>query len=89
LEFGTYYHCADNIHFYERHFELAQEITKEPIKNPNFFMLKTPLFTMDNDTMNLTEAGIKFLNEVETLIQNKPINQEQAKAVLNNYFYIQ
>jgi thymidylate synthase len=89
LALGTYYHCADNIHFYERHFELAQEIVKEPLKNPNFFMLKSPLFIMKDNNMELTEAGSNFLNEVETLIQNKPINQEQAKAVLNNYFYIQ
>jgi hypothetical protein len=52
-------------------------------------MLKTPLFVMKDNIMVLTVAGIKFLNEVENLIQTKPINQEQAKAVLNNYFYIQ
>ena len=89
LSLGTYYHCADNIHFYERHFELAQEIIKEPTKNPNFFMLKTPLFVMKDNIMNLTDAGSAFLLQVENLIQNKPITQEQAKAVLNNYFYIQ
>ena len=89
LALGTYYHCADNIHFYERHFELAQEIIKEPLKNPNFFLLKTPLFVMKDNIMVLTVAGIKFLNEVEELIQNNPITQEQSKAVLNNYFYIQ
>jgi hypothetical protein len=44
---------------------------------------------MKDNIMVLTVAGSKFLNEVEELIQNKPITQEQSKAVLNNYFYIQ
>lgn len=89
LSLGTYYHCADNIHFYERHFELAQEIIKEPLVNPHFFMLKAPLFTISNDIMELTDAGTSFLSEVDELIKNPAITQEQSKNILNNYFYIQ
>ena len=89
LSLGTYYHCADNIHFYERHFELAQEIIKEPLANPHFFMLKAPLFTISNDIMELTDAGTSFLSEVDELIKNPAITQEQSKNILNNYFYIQ
>ena len=31
LELGMYYHYADNLHFYERHFDLASEIRFEEI----------------------------------------------------------
>lgn len=89
LHLGTYYHCVDNIHFYERHFELAQEIVKEPIKNPVFFMLRRPLFVMDNNEMVLTKDGQDFLTEVDFLITEQNITQDHSKRVLNNYFYIQ
>ena len=33
LELGNYYHCADNMHFYEKHFNLAEKIISSTAKN--------------------------------------------------------
>lgn len=90
LQLGTYYHCADNIHYYERHFEIAKKIIKEEVKQPLFFMLKQPLFTLENDQPIWTSAGESFLFDVQNLIDLKnKITQGQSKEILTKYFFIQ
>ena len=46
LELGTYYHSADNSHFYEKHFEVAEKIMQEDPRDPVYFLLKEPLFNV-------------------------------------------
>jgi thymidylate synthase len=90
LQLGTYYHCADNIHYYERHFEIADNIKQEKVKDPFFFMLREPMFTLSDGNAILTEAGIDFINDVDQLINtNNKITQEQSKETLTKYFFIQ
>jgi thymidylate synthase len=90
LELGTYYHCADNIHFYERHFELADQIVKEKVKEPIMFLLREPLFTLSNNEMELTSAGKQFISDVDSLVESgEKITQEISKQILTKYFFIQ
>lgn len=90
LQLGTYYHCADNIHYYERHFEIADSIKQEKVKDPFFFMLREPMFTLSDGNAILSESGINFINDVDQLINtNIKITQEQSKETLNKYFFIQ
>lgn len=90
LQLGTYYHFADNIHYYERHFGVAESIKQENVKDPVFFMLRSPLFVLSNGISILTQAGEDFINEVDQLVKAKTqITQEQSKETLNKYFFIQ
>jgi thymidylate synthase len=90
LELGTYYHCADNIHYYERHFDIAQEILQEEVKNPYFFLLKKPLFTIDSSSCEWTEEGENFIKDVDSLLESKTkITQEKSQEILSRYFFIQ
>jgi thymidylate synthase len=90
LELGTYYHCADNMHYYERHFELAQTIQFEEPKDPYFFHLREPLFTITNNNYLLLQAGRDFLADVATLVNSgEKITQEESFNILIKYFYIQ
>jgi len=90
LELGTYYHCADNLHFYERHFNLAEQIMNETIKTPYLFLLKAPLFEINNKQYSLTDAGEKMISEVDGMLESgTTITQEIAFQTLHNYFHIQ
>ena len=44
LQLGTYYHCADNIHYYERHFKLVDNILSSDPGNTYFFQLREPMW---------------------------------------------
>lgn len=74
LKLGTYYHCADNIHFYERHFELAEKISNETVNEFDHTMnIEKPLFEINNGSMLLTDHGNKFIEEVN----NGALNSEK------------
>jgi thymidylate synthase len=71
LELGTYYHCADNIHFYEKHFELADMIKNEANVDSSFSMnIEKPLFNIYDNNMVLTEYGTTFIEEVNNGVKN-------------------
>jgi len=79
LELGTYYHCADNIHFYERHFELADMIKNEVDVDSSFSMnIEKPLFNISDNNMVLTEYGTTFIEEV---------NYGAKNLEKQNYYY--
>tara|TARA_R110002073_G_scaffold323571_1_gene500980 strand:+ start:1290 stop:2177 length:888 start_codon:yes stop_codon:yes gene_type:complete len=67
LELGTYYHSADNTHFYERHFELANRISSEDTScNEEYSMkLTEPMFNVNPDGMELTSSGERFIKMLE------------------------
>jgi len=72
LELGTYFHSADNIHFYEKHFELAENILKEDTTVPQYTMnLVNPLFNIENGECKLTPEGISMIDEI-----NKGVDSE-------------
>ena len=82
LELGTYYHCADNIHFYERHFDMSSKIISESDEQgKNYTMnIENPLFNLTKDNMILTEYGI----EIPVVIS---IHFCHIKAKTNNGFF--
>lgn len=89
LELGMYYHYADNLHFYERHFDLASEIRFEEIKATNefSFILKEPFLEYGGDKVSLTDTAIKFIKEIDDSIDNAEIStKEDYKAILDKYF---
>ena len=88
LELGTYYHCADNIHFHERHFDLADNISSDTEESAEYIMnIKKPLFLLRYDNMILTEYGSKFLNDVDVTI-GKPNAKELYNNILREYLNI-
>jgi thymidylate synthase len=89
LEMGTYYHSADNIHYYERHFELADKIVYEDDRPPIWFHLRDPLFFLNNGNMLPTVKGLKFMEKLSELTKQETISQEESKELLSQFFYIQ
>ena len=88
LELGTYFHCADNIHFYERHFELADKIISDETSSEEYTMnIEKPLFIMRHDNMLLTEYGSKFLKEIDATI-DKPNEKGVYNTILKEYLNI-
>ena len=80
LLLGTYYHFADNIHFYERHYELAEKITHERFNKPQYTMeLNQPIFNINDGNMIITDYGINMINSI-----NKGIELSMDKDYYNN-----
>lgn len=92
LTLGKYYHCADNIHFYERHFEKANDISKESVQDPIYFMLKEPLFHSKDRQYILLPIGQEIISGIQEMIDMSDtikITNESAKEFLKKYFWIQ
>lgn len=98
LQLGMYYHCADNIHYYERHFELVDKILNDaPTSSPRL-ELKAPLFTFDPHplgkseyTLVLTPQAIDFKEVVEAAVSSSAFaSMEDAdwKSLLSSLMVI-
>lgn len=88
LELGDYYHCADNIHFYERHFELVDKIKSESGNIEEYeFNLQTPFFNLEDGQMSLTNVGLDYINEVNSLIKDEA-KQVDYKKLLNKFINV-
>lgn len=88
LELGTYYHCADNIHFYERHFELANKIKNADNKFEEYSLkLKMPFleFNKDLERSLLSQTAKDFITDVDETI-GKDLKQEDYKQIISKYF---
>ena len=87
LGLGIYYHCADNTHFYERHFELAEEISKEDAKNStqHAMIIPDPFFNIEAGKMLLTEHGLNFIEKVNETIETEKPTQADFKKILEDY----
>lgn len=91
LELGMYFHYADNLHFYERHFKLADEIKVEKI-NPDeesLFLLKEPFIGYDGDKVFLTDAAIQFVQEIDKSIDSDgttSLTKDDYRTILDKYF---
>ena len=89
LELGVYHHYADNIHFYERHFELAEKIVNEPLHEKQYSMeLTEPIFNIENGVMQLTKCGVSMINNINFAIDNE-LPKEKYFNVLSKYLNIQ
>jgi len=90
LELGSYYHYADNIHYYERHFELIDKInctSKEPQQH-TFELKKLPFLIDENCNYLLTEEGNDFCKKVIDLGKNKIKEYEPYIYQLKKLFKI-
>jgi thymidylate synthase len=77
LQLGMYYHCADNIHYYERHFDLVDKILKASPTSSPLIDLKTPLFTFEPHpqgrteyVLTLTPEALVFKERVEEKVKS-------------------
>ena len=89
LELGMYYHFADNLHFYERHFELADQIKGEDvdITKESTFMLKQPFLEYDGKNVTLSNLAQTFVNEIDASVDDDSITTKQDyKDILDKYF---
>lgn len=89
LELGMYYHYADNLHFYERHFELADQIKAEniDITKESTFLLKQPFLEYDGKNVTLSNIAQTFVNEIDASVNDDSITSKQDyKDILDKYF---
>ena len=93
LKLGVYYHFADNLHFYERHFGLADSIKIEKIdeSKENTFVLKQKFIDYDGEKVFLTEAAESFCREIyDSINEDKTtaLDKEGYKAILDKHFVL-
>jgi thymidylate synthase len=82
LELGIYHHYSDNIHFYQRHYELAEKILMgHPHVNQYNMNLITPLFNIENGNMIITDHGIKMINNINEAVNNNKDKHEYYKIL--------
>ena len=71
LELGTYYHYADNMHFYERHFELANNIIDQGVGTQYNFVLNKKMIDIVDGKYSLTEIGQSFIDQCNDIVGDK------------------
>lgn len=88
LEVGMYFHHVDNIHFYERHFELAKNIKTNGTDNEYKMILKKAMISYRNGEVSLTDAGVEFVNRIDAAAkrEQKTGEAENYKSILQDYF---
>ena len=90
LQLGLYYHFADNVHFYERHFDLANEIKSEDIdvKSESTLLLKNPFLDYDGKKVFLTDVAEEFIKEVDSTIEDGKGQgtKQDYKIIIDKYF---
>jgi thymidylate synthase len=87
LQLGTYYHCADNIHYYERHFDLAEKIMTES-HSEIFFFLRRPLLNIVNGELVKSEHLIEYVNELRTLVKENKHTNENCRQLIEKLYFI-
>lgn len=86
LELGSYFHFADNLHFYERHYDIVNKIKNEDVSTlNNTLILKKPLIDYQDNAVFLTDAGLEFIQRIDNTKGNKDINY---KNILGDYFTV-
>lgn len=69
LKLGMYYHCADNIHYYERHFELVDKILEvSPDHSPKITLTK-PLFEFEGG-FKLTKESQDYVDSIQDIVND-------------------
>ena len=89
LRLGMYYHCADNIHFYERHFDLVEKIMLGSANVSPSMKMKLPLFEFNKNTgeLELSAHSRTYVSHVESLVKSENFDkftQEDWKNVISN-----
>lgn len=94
LKLGIYYHCADNIHFYERHFEVAEKILDAGVDTSVKLQMIHPLFrfiesaTPGSHDLIINEEAVSYLKIIDDILAegNVPKDQTYWKSTLG-YLY--
>lgn len=94
LELGTYTHFADNIHFYEHHFELTENILKNGAHEKQYTMnIQRPFITYIENPIDgtsipaLTLHAIEFIDTVTSAV-NAEAKQSDYEKILSDYINI-
>lgn len=86
LELGVYSHFADNIHYYERHFELSDTLLENgTLPNEYSFKLYEPFFKVENG-FELTNHGIEYIKQIDST--NEDTKQTEYLAILKTFLDI-
>lgn len=92
LKLGYYFHHVDNIHFYERHFNLVNQIKNNGAGNQYTMILDKSFIDLDSDgNVFLTDTAIEFLRRIDSAVKNEKTNPEfeaDYKLILRDYFAI-
>ncbi len=93
LQLGDYYHFTDNLHFYERHFSLADSIKIEKIDpdKEHTFVIKEAFIDYDGEKVFLTENAKAYCKEIyESINEDRTTSLDKAgyKKLLDKYFVI-
>jgi thymidylate synthase len=79
LGIGTYYHCSDNTHYYERHFSLVEKLRLEDVNPENEIELRMTRPIFDSSESGMSKSAIEFVDYME---------QVNDFSVFNTYDYI-
>lgn len=88
LELGYYYHYADNLHYYERYFELADQIEAEETEQEDkkdLFILKKPFIDYKEGNVSLSDVGREFCNRMDSTLS---LSEVDYKMIIKDYFKI-
>lgn len=62
LKLGTYHHYSDNMHYYERHFKLADKMKNSDFCQDTTMWLKEPLFSVEGMHLSYGKNVNKFIS---------------------------
>ena len=83
LELGSYFHFADNLHFYERHFELASAIKADEHESTSKLQLNQKFIGYQDGKVFLEDAGLEFLQFMDNA---RGRDEVDYKEILSRYF---
>lgn len=86
LETGTYYHCSDNTHYYERHFSLVEKLKHEH-KNPdNDVELKISRPIFDGSKTGMSTKAEEFVEYMEQIYDFSVFNTYDYIDIFHKFF---
>lgn len=78
LKLGMYYHTADNIHYYERHFDLVDKIITSPIKRSPKFELKHSIFEFDSEgKLSISKDALDYMNKIQEMVESQKDSEKK------------
>jgi thymidylate synthase len=91
LRLGYYYHCADNMHYYARHYDLVEKILSEEkeLISPEFEVIK-PIFEFDeNKKLVITNEAETLASDIRDYLSGNVNTPEESgiwKTLLKNIY---
>lgn len=82
LEIGTYYHVADNLHYYETHFNIIEKMSSKGSEKDFRFILREPLFEINCGTTEITESAKKFVNFMTGINGDNSVDYKEALSLI-------